>query len=126
GGDRDIGVAKQQVGEIVGRQEARIDETDDDGESDDRDRQHRLLRGDSAQDLDGGTGRAHAACPRPERSPIIAAPTALGVASARGNSATMRPSRITSTRSLMPSTSGNSLEIIRIATPSLTSTPIKL
>ena len=36
---------------------------------------------------------------------------------ARSNSATSRPSRITSTRSLMPSTSGSSLEIIRMATP---------
>ena len=43
--------------------------------------------------------------------------TVSAVASARSISAVMRPSRTTMTRSAMPSTSGSSLEIIRIAMP---------
>ena len=48
---------------------------------------------------------------------VAAYMTLSGVASARSRSAVMRPSRTTSTRSAMPSTSGSSEEIIRIARP---------
>ena len=47
-----------------------------------------------------------------------------GLASARSMVATSRPPCMTSTRSLMPSTSGSSLEIIRIAMPSCARRPI--
>jgi hypothetical protein len=42
--DSDIGVAEQKVGEIAGRQKARVDEADDDGEADHSKREQRLLR----------------------------------------------------------------------------------
>ena len=48
---------------------------------------------------------------------IIAAPTFSWVASSRLNSATSRPWRMTRMRSLIPRTSGSSLEIIRMPSP---------
>ena len=48
---------------------------------------------------------------------IIAAAILACVASARSTSATMRPARMTRMRSLMPMTSGSSLEIMMIAMP---------
>src|SRR3981081_542503 len=113
---RDIGVAKHDVGEVSRRKKARVVEADQDRNADDRESQQGLLRGEQAK---------RAALPRPQARnhhgahaalpasapwlPIIAVPTASGVAFARENSATSRPSRITNTRSLMPRTSGNSL-----------------
>ena len=49
---------------------------------------------------------------------VITVPTASAVAWSLSNSPMMRPPFITRTRSLMPRTSGSSLEIIRIAMPS--------
>ena len=85
-------------------------------------RLRRLARGTNALAIGMALMRP---APRRDVEPIIAAPTASEVACARSNSATRRPSRITSTRSLMPSTSGSSLEIIRIATPSPASSHIR-
>ena len=65
----------------------------------------------------GKTMSRHAAASCHRCASVMAAPTVSGVASLRANSATMRPPFMTSTRSLMPSTSGNSLEIIRMARP---------
>ena len=48
---------------------------------------------------------------------VAAAITFSGVASSRGMSAVIRPSQTTSTRSAMASTSGSSLEIIKMARP---------
>ena len=60
-----------------------------------------------------------AADPGDHAATIPAAAAMIGscVASSRDNSATSRPSRITSTRSLIPRISGNSDEIIRIVNP---------
>ena len=55
GRDRDIGVAEQDVGKIARGEEARIDEADNDGERDDRDREQKLLAGQ-----DGETARCRA------------------------------------------------------------------
>ena len=63
---------------------------------------------------DGG-GRGHVALP--VSWPVAARMIDASSASARASSATSRPSRITRTRSAMPSTSGSSEEIIRTATP---------
>src|ERR1700733_8517523 len=127
GRDRDIGVAEQNVGEIARSHEARIDEADNNREDDNRDRKQKLLAGQAAKHAAAGVcrtcdcGRGHAAFSALDVPPIIAAPTASEVASARSNSATILPSCITSTRSLMPNTSGSSLEIMRMATPSAAS-----
>src|SRR5208282_4154809 len=129
--DGDIGVAEQDVGEVAEGEKARIDEADDDGEPDDRHGEQRLLGGETPQRPAARARRAnsrrsvHAASSMFGSPPIIAAPTASDVACARSNSATSRPSRMTRTRSLMPSTSGSSLEIIRMATPAPASSLIR-
>ena len=86
-GDRDIGVAEQDVGEIARGEKARIDEPDDDGKADDRDRQQRLLRGDGERADARATALAIAVALTPpsrvDVRPSSPRPTASDVASAR-------------------------------------------
>src|SRR6185369_16851044 len=128
-GDRDIGIADEDAGQVGDAEEARVVEADADD--------HQLLAVGfedrlPAADRHGArhvlqSRRHDAAAPvkpagadsrlAPTLAAVIAAPTASGVASLRSNWPTMRPPRITSTRSLMPRTSGSSLEIISTASP---------
>src|SRR6185503_12439580 len=103
--------------------EARVDRADDHEQRDDGAEHHELLpvgleqpRQAGAPVVEGTRERHHAASPE-AFAIVIAAPTASAVACARSNSATSVPFFITSTRSLMPSTSGSSLEIIRMPSP---------
>ena len=64
-----------------------------------------------------GVRRACGSSRGPRVARVAACMTASGVASSRAMSAVIRPSHTTSTRSAMPSTSGSSEEIIRIARP---------
>ena len=71
---------------------------------------------------------AHACAPMPfcwaDAPPSAQFRIFSSVASARVNSPAMRPSRMTMTRSLMPRISGSSEEIIRMAAPRFTSSPM--
>ncbi len=67
--------------------------------------------GGDAQPVPHAVLRVHAA------APVATAITLSGVASARENSAAMRPPRTTRMRCAMPSASGRSLDTITIAAP---------
>src|SRR6185312_1231132 len=106
-------VARIRQGQEPGVHEADADRDDDEdhdqaglaeggGPAQQRDRRARTARDDQL------------AGHRPAPVIVAADITASGVASARSNSPLSRPSAITSTRSLMPSTSGSSDEISRI------------
>src|SRR5690606_34600336 len=114
--DEDRGREQQVAPPARAEQEARLDQG---GHADD------------GEECEGDTGlataqEAHAAppsagAPAPGAPGVAARMTASGVASARSSVAAMRPSRTTSTRSAMPSTSGSSDEIMRTASPSAAS-----
>src|SRR5205823_14762633 len=107
--------------------ETKVKRADNSEENDERQQDNNLLtivgkdntqRQKLLDPIEDGGGRTHKAASASARPLTIAAPTDSDVTSPRSIRAAMRPPLMTSTRSLMPRTSGSSLEIIRIAMPS--------
>src|SRR5438552_828223 len=130
--DGDVGVSREDAAQVVLAEERRVHRSrqGDDRQQQSEDdellavrredaRQASILRGQGS----GGDG-VHQATSRLSPTWVMAAPTASAVASARSKAATMRPPLMTRTRSAMPSTSGNSLEIMMMPRPCWASLPI--
>src|SRR6185437_6869074 len=113
--------------DVRGVQEAGLDAR---GDQDEQDEDHQDAGFPDPEDALGEAGVPRAAClllaawqgggahRAPSCCPMAADMSASSEASAWLNSATSAPSRITRMRSLTPSTSGSSEEIIKMATPS--------
>ncbi len=106
-------VGHHEIAEIAGGEESGRRHGEDGEEGGQREGRRPFAR-------PGAGGRPHQAA-----VPKAAAITRSGVASSRVNDAASVPPRMTSTRSLMPSTSGSSDEIIRIASPCAARSPMR-
>ena len=126
GGHGDIGIAGEEADEVGAAEEARVDQPDHHEQKHDRPPAAPAPghRSEDVAQRRTGTGRAMPRIravmrrpPRPGRRRSSPRPRYPVWRPPRRSSATIRPPRMTSTRSLMPSTSGSSLEIIRMASP---------